>query len=151
MSMLAPMYGLVAALLTRMSTAPKASMVACTAASAWSGSPAFAAKTATSPSLPMPAFTASSASCLRDDSITCAPAFANVSAMDRPMPLDAPVTSATLPSSEISTAADRRRLSVGLGGDGRGAQDAARGIDQRDLHHLPLRAVDRGGVRARRA
>src|SRR4051812_17861528 len=150
MSMLAPMYGLVAALFTRMSTAPKASIVACTAASAWSGSPALAANTATSLSLPMPAFTASSASCLRDDSITCAPAFANVSAIARPMPFDAPVTSATFPSSEISTAADGRRDgSRALRRDDGGAQHAAPGVHERNVHHAHVRSVDRRGVRAR--
>ena len=48
---------------------------------------------------------ASSASCLRDDSITSAPEAENSAAISRPIPRDAPVTSATLPSSRSSMAA----------------------------------------------
>ena len=88
-----------AALFTRMSTAPKRSTVAATHAAIWSGSPALAANTALSP--PISAAAASSASCLRDDSITDAPAAAYAAAMALPIPRHAPVTSATLPSSLI--------------------------------------------------
>ncbi len=52
MSMRDPKYGLVAALLTRMSSDPKRSTVAAAQASAASGSPALAASQATSPSKP---------------------------------------------------------------------------------------------------
>ena len=96
--MLGPMYGLVAALLTRMSTPPNAAIVASTHACACSGSPALAANVATSPS--MAAAASSSASCLRDDSITRAPDAANADAIARPMPFDAPVTSATFRPAE---------------------------------------------------
>src|SRR5262245_23822558 len=82
-----------------MSTAPNRSMVAATHAATWSGSPALAANTAVPP--PISADAASSASCLRDDSITDAPAPAYAAAMALPMPRLAPVTSATLPSSVI--------------------------------------------------
>src|ERR1700680_4489917 len=47
-----PMYGLVAALLTRMSTDPNLSMVAATQEAVATGSPALAAHQATSPSIP---------------------------------------------------------------------------------------------------
>ncbi len=66
-------------------------------------SPALAAWTATSPCIPAAA--ASSASCLRDDSITRAPDAAISAAIARPIPLDAPVTSATFPSSRSSMSA----------------------------------------------
>ena len=57
--------------------APKRSMVAATQAAIWSGSPALAANTATSPpESGISAAVASRASCLRDDSITAAPASA---------------------------------------------------------------------------
>jgi hypothetical protein len=65
------MYGLVAALLTRTSTAPKRSTVAATHAPVASGSPALAAHHATSPDISLAA--ASSASALRDESMTRAP------------------------------------------------------------------------------
>src|SRR5262245_38244951 len=96
MSILGPMYGLVAALLTRMSTDPNRSTVAATHASACSGSPALAAYVATSPSIVDAA--SSSASCLRDDNITAAPLAARDAAAARPIPRDAPVTRATFPS-----------------------------------------------------
>ncbi len=79
-----------------MSSAPNRSNVAATHASAWSGSPAFAANHATSPS--MPAAAASSASGLRDDNMTRAPLAASSVAIASPMPRDEPVMSATWPS-----------------------------------------------------
>jgi hypothetical protein len=57
--------------------APNRSMVAAMQAAIWSGSPAWAANTATSPpESGIAAAAASKASCLRDDSITAAPASA---------------------------------------------------------------------------
>src|SRR5438132_13852643 len=100
------MCGLVAALFTRMSTRPKRFTVACTHASAWSGSPALAANTSTSPSISAAAF--SSCSCFRDDNITLAPDSAIALAIANPIPFDAPVTSAVSPSSRSSMAADSR-------------------------------------------
>ena len=55
----------------------------------------------------------SSWSSLRDDSITLAPAAAYEAAIARPIPFEAPVTSATFPSSEICMGA--HRIPVGLG------------------------------------
>src|SRR5262245_19165687 len=84
-----------------MSTAPNRSTVAATQAAIWSGSPALAAKVATSApgvSARISPAAASSASCLRDDSRTPAPAAAYAPAIARPIPRLAPVTSATLPS-----------------------------------------------------
>ena len=52
-----------------------------------------------------PAAAASSRRCLRDDSITRAPVAAISAAMARPIPFDAPVTSATFPSSRSSMSA----------------------------------------------
>src|SRR6056297_787530 len=89
---------------------PNRSTVAATHAAACSGSPALAAYVAVSPS--MPAAASSSASCLRDDSITAAPASASVAAMARPMPFDAPVTSATFPSRLTSMVGDSTRAST---------------------------------------
>src|SRR5436309_15908881 len=48
---------------------------------------------------PISCATPSSASCLRPQITTCAPSRANTSAIERPMPRLAPVTSATWPSS----------------------------------------------------
>ena len=128
-----PMYGLVAALLTRMSNAPKRSRVACTHARAAAVSPALAANTAVSPLISAAA--ASSWSCLRDDSITFAPAAANEAAMAFPMPFEAPVTSATFPSSEISM----RRTLVNVG-----VRLVVRGNVRCRQHdrHDPVRAPD---------
>src|SRR5581483_8050147 len=96
-SITGPMYGLVAALLTRMSTAPKRSRVASMHASASSWRPAWPAKISTSPFMVEAASLRPSS--LRELSITRAPASAKAAAMARPMPFDAPVTMATLPSS----------------------------------------------------
>jgi hypothetical protein len=97
------MYGLVAALFTRMSTRPSRSTVAATQAPICSGSPALAAKTSSlPPAVPISSAVASRASILRDDSITSAPAAANVAATALPIPRLAPVTRATFPSSVIS-------------------------------------------------
>src|SRR5437762_1406020 len=105
MPMVGPAYGLAAALFTRMSRPPKRSMVAATQASAVSMSPALPANTATSP--PMSAAAISNPSILRAVSITLAPASTNPATMAFPMPFEAPVTRATLPSSRISM--DRAR------------------------------------------
>ena len=51
----------------------------------------------------------SSPACLREDSITAAPASASDAAIARPMPFDAPVTSATLPSSSWPTSGSLAR------------------------------------------
>jgi hypothetical protein len=88
-------------LLTSTSRRPKRSIVAATHARAPSTSPAFAAKTATSPGIVAAA--ASSPSSLRLDSITCAPAAAYAVAIALPIPFEAPVMSATLPSNRSST------------------------------------------------
>src|SRR6056297_721231 len=87
-----------------MSSPPKRSIVAATALSPAPSSPALAAKTSTSPVISAAA--ASSWSCLRLFSITFAPEAASDAAIALPIPFDAPVTSATFPSSEISMAAD---------------------------------------------
>ena len=104
--MVAPIDGFVAALFTRMSTAPSCSTVAATHAAAWSGSPAFAAKVAIrAPGVvaEIAAAASSSPACLRDESMTAAPPSASDAAIARPMPFDAPVTSATLPRSSWPT------------------------------------------------
>ena len=106
MPIIGPMYGFVAALLTRMSRPPRRSTVAATHASAASGSPALAANQATSPVME-PAASLSWSS-LRDEIITRAPASAMAAAMARPIPLEAPVTSATLPSSLSSMSPNHR-------------------------------------------
>ena len=93
MSIVDPMYGFVAALFTRMSMPPKRSMHRSTAAAAWSGSPAFATITSTSP--PISPAAASRSASLRDVRSTDAPASAYAFEMARPMPREAPVTSAT--------------------------------------------------------
>ena len=74
MSIVGPMYGFVAALFTRMSTPPKRSMHRSTAAAAWSGSPALAAITSTSP--PISDAAASRSGSFREESSTDAPASA---------------------------------------------------------------------------
>ena len=77
--MVAPMVGLVAALFTRMSRAPSCSTHAATHAAAWSGSPALAANVASrAPGVAarIAAAASSRPPCLRDDSITAAPASA---------------------------------------------------------------------------
>ena len=73
-------------------------MVSRTTSVAAVGSPTFAGRIATSPSMP----SMEEASILRETIITLAPDSANVLAMARPIPRDAPVTRATLPLSEIS-------------------------------------------------
>src|SRR5258706_1668116 len=117
-----------------MSRPPKRSTVAVTHALAASMSPALAANTAVSPSISAAAI--SSRSCLRELSMTLAPASANDPAMARPIPFDAPVTSATLPSSEICMtrklpAVDLQRRGV----DGRIAAD----LDASDASTFDLR------------
>src|SRR3954447_26126889 len=148
-----------------MSTAPKRSTVASTHAFDASGSPVFAACHATSPCMSAAAF--SRASALRDVSITEAPASANAAAMALPMPRDAPVTSATFPSSRSSLGGTLRpgRLRAGgqcavarpadpgrdAGVEPHHAHEVVRGHDA-DLHevagvgrdhHLPAAEVDR--------
>jgi len=98
MSIMGPKYGFVAALLTRMSTDPKRSTVASTHARAASGSPAFASNQAT-PSPPISSATLASDAPRREEIMTRAPCATNASAIPRPMPRDAPVTTATLPAS----------------------------------------------------
>src|SRR5687768_10344809 len=132
-----------------MSSDPKRSTVAATHASACSGSPALAANTSTSPSIRPAA--SSSASCLRELSMTDAPEPARFRATASPTPRDAPVTSATLPSSRISMPA-----TVGEGGAGeRGEAGPALGHDPA-LVARPAKAHDEsdehtgaGGDRAR--
>src|SRR4051794_26510835 len=87
-----------------MSMPPNRSTQNATQALAWSGSPALAANTATSPG--MAAAALSSPACLRDEIRTLAPASAKAVAMARPIPFEPPVTSATLPSSRSSMAGD---------------------------------------------
>src|SRR5260370_28203789 len=115
MSMLSPIYGLVAALLTRMSTTPNRSTVAWMQASACSGSPALAANVATLPP-GIVAASSSRASALRDDSMTLAPAAAYDAAIAAPIPRDAPVTTAVLPWRLTSVIGDLRVEAVGFGG-----------------------------------
>src|ERR1700733_7112857 len=98
MSIMGPKYGFVAALLTRMSTDPKRSTVASTHARAASASPAFASNQATL-SPPISSATLASDAPRREEIITRAPFAANAWAIARPMPRDAPVTTATLPAS----------------------------------------------------
>jgi hypothetical protein len=109
MSMVDPKYGLVAALFTRMSMLPNRSMQCSTAASACSGSPALAATTSMSP--PISSAAARRSSILREEMRTDAPASAYALAIALPMPREAPVTSATLPAREISTAGRYREAS----------------------------------------
>ena len=93
---------------------PNRSTVAATQAAIWSGSPALAAKTAVCPpAVPMSSAAASSASCLRDDSITSAPAPARAVAIALPIPRLAPVTRATFPSRLICI---RRKLTAAAPG-----------------------------------
>ena len=104
MPTIGPKYGLVAALLTRMSRAPNRSTVAATHLRACSGSPALATCQATGPSSPASVSAAPArASAFLDDSITAAPASARRRAMASPMPRLAPVTRAVRPSSRRST------------------------------------------------
>src|SRR3954451_20904239 len=105
MPIVGPAYGLAAALLTRISSRPKRSMVAATQPSPASMSPALAANTAVSP--PISAAAASRPSILRDESITLAPDSTKPAAMALPIPREPPVTRATLPSSRISMEAAR--------------------------------------------
>src|SRR6266849_2204852 len=137
MSMLGPRYGFVAALLTRMSTAPNRSTVAWMQASACSGSPALAANVATLPS-GIVAATSSRASALRADSMTLAPAAANDAAMAAPIPRDAPVTTAVLPSRLISVIGDLQVGAVGLRGGAAGgaASWSARRSEERGVDDL---------------
>src|SRR5271155_6193321 len=95
-----PVYGFVAALLTRMSMRPKRSIVAHTADAAAAPSPAFA--TCHVALTPILSAACCRPSALREVSITDAPDSANPRAMARPMPLLAPVITATLPSKRIS-------------------------------------------------
>jgi len=98
-----PKWGLVAALLIATSTWPKVSTVCATSAVTSSVWPTWACRASASP----PAASISSAtictfSNLRLLTTTFAPACASRSAIARPMPRDAPVTTATFPSSENS-------------------------------------------------
>src|ERR1700736_1344282 len=128
MSMLGPMYGFVAALLTRMSSTPNRSTVPCTHASAWSGAPALVAKVAPL-SLGIVAATSSRASALREDNMTLAPAAANATAVAAPIPREAPVISAVLPARLISVIGDLRVGADGRQGAGRRAAHHARSED----------------------
>jgi hypothetical protein len=98
MSIMGPKYGFVAALLTRMPTDPKRCTVASTHARAASASPAFASNHATR-SPPISSATLASDAPRREQIMTRAPCATNASAIARPMPRDAPVTTATLPAS----------------------------------------------------
>src|SRR5919106_3013741 len=92
-----------AALLIRMSTPPSSPTTAAIACGTWSGSPRSAGATfATRPRARTSSAVSSSSSCERASSETFAPAWARASAVARPMPLPAPVTSAWVPSNASS-------------------------------------------------
>ena len=100
-----------------MSIEPKRSTVAATQASACSGSPALATCQATSPARSPAAPSMANlawvrASAFLEEIITEAPASANDAAMAWPMPREAPVINAVLPSSRSSMAANPRQPAV---------------------------------------
>ena len=102
-----------AALLTRMSRPPKRSMVAATQASACVGVAGVGgvARRPSPPHLGRRGLRARPA--CATTSITGAPDAAYAAAMARPIPCDAPVTSATFPSSRISMSAGPYRSGSG--------------------------------------
>ena len=108
MSIIGPKYGLVPALLTRMSSRPKRAIVPATQDSASSGFPTWAAVQATrssgAPAATRPAAASARSSALRDVIMTLAPASAKRAAMARPMPRLPPVISAVFPLSSSSIA-----------------------------------------------
>src|ERR671919_1052824 len=84
-----------AALLIRISTPPSSRTTAAIACGTWSGSPRSAGATfATRPRARTSSAVSSSSSCERASNETFAPAWASATAVARPMPLPAPVTSA---------------------------------------------------------
>ena len=88
------------ALFTRASTRPNRSSTVANAARTASGSPtSHGTATARSPRAPA---TVSSLSAERASSATLMPAAWSTCAIDAPMPCDAPVTTATLPSSSVA-------------------------------------------------
>ena len=108
MSIIGPKYGLVPALLTRMSRPPKRATVSATHDRASSGLPTWAAVQATrssgAPAATSPAAASARSSAVRDVIITFAPASTNREAMPRPMPRLPPVMSAVFPLSSSSIA-----------------------------------------------
>ena len=108
MSIIGPKYGLVPALLTRMSSRPKRATVAATQDCASSGLPTWAAVQANRPSAAPPATRPATASArssaLREVIMTLAPASAKRAAMARPIPRLPPVISAVFPLSSSSIA-----------------------------------------------
>ena len=90
MSIMGPKYGLVPALLTRMSSPPKRATVAATHACASSGIPTWAATQATwssvAPLATSPAAASARSPAVRDVIMTFAPASAKRPAMASPMP-----------------------------------------------------------------
>ena len=108
MSIIGPKYGLVPALLTRMSSRPKRASVPATQDWASSGFPTWAAVQATrssgTPPATRPAAASARSSALREVIMTLAPASAKRAAMARPIPRLPPVISAVFPLSSSSIA-----------------------------------------------
>src|SRR5919199_602108 len=102
-------------LLTRMSIAPKASSVSFTTLATSSGSVTSQARArALPPRSSISAFTSSSASRLREQRTTLAPASERASAMYCPRPRPPPVTTAVLPSRRNRSSAFVRAASVSI-------------------------------------
>src|SRR5574341_435487 len=118
MSTSGALTGLVAALLTRISTRPKASLAAAASFRMSSASRLWAATASALHPIPrICSATLSMSGCLRLLTITSAPASANASAIAAPMPRLAPGTSATLPASERYELSMRCSSSRSLGVD----------------------------------
>ena len=83
---------------------------------------------ATPPSARMPATTASQASCLRLETITCAPKDASRRAVASPMPREAPVTMAVLPVRSNSFGSMAGPYGKGCGGGAASAYNRTRMI-----------------------
>src|SRR5215204_3964973 len=105
-------------MLTRMSIAPKASSVSFTTLATSSGSVTSHSRARALPPRPsISAFTSSSASRLREQRTTLAPASESASAMYCPSPRPPPVTTAVLPLKRNRSSADERAwasVSIGL-------------------------------------
>src|SRR5581483_6979418 len=123
-----PNCGLVAALLTRMSRRPKASIVCATARSMSSARPAWAgAAMAVPPPAVISSTTAWQASGLREQTATWPPAWAKARAMARPMPRLPPVTRAARPCREKRSSTDTvTTILAGGGFSGLGHDNSAR-------------------------